>query len=560
MGSLFRSFLAVGYLLILWNSINDLSAASCLADFKNSITVCNYAAFLNARAVTDKDSFFDIKMGEKLSNAQVQRIEAPGHYYYHAVEGKEKDPILFINYFEMRAYCDWEGSNDLRFCNTPVCDLELKSNKISFCFYTFRETTKTLSGHGESISRRDIEELLGLALLFCWSEGEETPISPLPREENIEALYEDLPTCQGNIESVSNNDTMLAQLSMEPHQDLGYPIIGKDDPCSNFIKPQGFLDGVQLEAVLDDSHRKALSEISIIAKGVESRLPSDRFDVKEHIITLPLKSREKVDESNPHLQEIVTISKEMQALHSNSNIFKEGSKKSPKPISNVTLWSENYFKMRSLMERALSAEEKIDIRTPESEAACLHLAKASAYLAGVAANTFLKVEGVSSKVYKLAKKIDSCTLDQKIQIAQVVPKILKAEQLLQAANFTFTTSTCLEEMKLDRPDTLVSLKWQRVHCDITSIAYDLALMVKKEVFEELPENSRTTILGEIETVVHEIEENNEIVLQEARGPEKKLPLFDSDATKEIVAYVKKIILETISLTDRFIPRSSASSL
>lgn len=179
-----------------------------------SITVSNYADFLNAVAATDQYQLYDKRMELEASTASLLRRGKPGSYHYEAIEGKENCTVSYLTLFDTICYLGWlqhdfESTAQTYFLNeekihafrknddsfTPwnitACylslDPQLKSNQIEFQIQnaTQEKILKNSSIAGDNSLGEMLEEG-ALAILALAEAGRER--APEIREEGVERM------------------------------------------------------------------------------------------------------------------------------------------------------------------------------------------------------------------------------------------------------------------------------------------------------------------------------------------------------------------------------------
>jgi len=73
----------------------------------DTLTVRQYAEFLQCTAATDPYGLYNEKMGDNPSSAYIVRNGAPGSYTYQAIPERAEDPVPYVSRLSAKRYCNW---------------------------------------------------------------------------------------------------------------------------------------------------------------------------------------------------------------------------------------------------------------------------------------------------------------------------------------------------------------------------------------------------------------------------------------------------------------------
>ena len=73
------------------------------------VTVAQYTEFLNAVAASDPNGLYNAYMGDPVpeGGAFIIRTGESGSYAYSAVEGKEDQPVRYVDFYDSVRFCNW---------------------------------------------------------------------------------------------------------------------------------------------------------------------------------------------------------------------------------------------------------------------------------------------------------------------------------------------------------------------------------------------------------------------------------------------------------------------
>lgn len=138
--------------------------------------MAEYCDFLNRVAATDPDHLYDEKMGTDFLEGSIIRTGTPGFFHYEVIEGKEMQPVSYINQIHQIRYCEESGTiavpSLVDFELTPgnlMGEEAFSSNQSPF-FVASQSNTVALSlgtsaSGTQNSSLSTLEEIGGLALL-----------------------------------------------------------------------------------------------------------------------------------------------------------------------------------------------------------------------------------------------------------------------------------------------------------------------------------------------------------------------------------------------------------
>lgn len=72
---------------------------------KYEVTNAEYCEFLNGVAATDTYELYDVRMGDEYGG--IYRYGSDGSFTYSVQSGREKRPVVFVNWLSAIRYCNW---------------------------------------------------------------------------------------------------------------------------------------------------------------------------------------------------------------------------------------------------------------------------------------------------------------------------------------------------------------------------------------------------------------------------------------------------------------------